>query len=380
MSSKKELSRREFLELSALVLGGMALRGRGASKRLMDWLPTLQEETPEFPANRPLGRICVGEPGAHVDLKSEPYWDAPKVATAWFDDVFEWKKEVIESQTNWNLINQRWVETPDGYIYADYVQKVYHEPQQPLEELPESSNGKGMWVEITTPYFNLSLTKPKESYQYWIKEVIRPRIYYSQVFWAFDVRKDPENGKTQYCLMQLYGAFEDSYWVDAEICRRITPEEIKTIHPWADNKHIIVNLNYQTLSCFEGDEEVFFTKVSTGIYDRDEGHWWTPLGKHTIWRKLISTHMSAEAGVSGSGFDVPGIPWTAVFGTQNGEALHSTYWHNYFGTARSHGCVNLRPDDAKWIWRWIEPATPYDPGEIYIQGLNKSTQVEVVEI
>ncbi len=86
--------------------------------------------------------------------------------------------------------------------------------------------------------------------------------------------------------------------------------------------------------------------------------------------------MSADD--TGGNFDIPGIGWTTYF-SPNGEAIHSTHWHNHFGIYGSHGCVNMRPEDAKWVWRWVEPAVAYDPGDLIIQGLNQSTTVEVIE-
>jgi len=360
-----------------MAFGGLALSRRDSfQQKLEKWLPFSQEEIPQFPEDKWLGRICVGEPGAHFDIKSEPDWNAPTVGNAWRDDVFEWKREVISKTFDINLLNQRWVETPEGYIYAEYVQKTRHDPQEFLTELPEQSTGeRGMWVEIVTPLTDLDLTTSQENYQYWIRETIKPRIYYSQVFWACDVRMNPDTGKPQYCLKQLYGAWADTYWVDATICRRITPEEIAPIHPDAEDKHIVVNLAYQTLSCYEGDREVFFTKVTTGGYNWEEDKWRTPEGRHTTWRKLVSTHMSAGPAVGN--YDVPGIAWTTLF-DNNGAAIHSTYWHNYFGKPMSHGCVNTRPGDAKWVFRWTNPAVPYYPGLVEIQGMNLSTSVEVV--
>ena len=294
---------------------------------------------------------------------------------AYFDDVFEWRQEVMAKSIDPYRINQRWVETDQGYIYAEYLQKVWHQPQEVLNEIPLTDvNERGMWVEITTPITNIGLTKAQSSYQYWVRETIRPRLYYSQVFWAIDVRTDPTTGKQQYLLMQRYNAYEDTYWVDASICRRITPEEVAPIHPEAANKHVIVNLIYQTMSCYEDGKEVYFASVTTGGYNDEESKWITPVGNHTIWRKTLSTHMSGN--ITG-GYDIPGIPWTTLF-DNNGAAIHSTFWHNFYGTARSHGCVNARPEDAKWVWRWTEPAVPYDPGDMTIQGLNKSTQVEVI--
>lgn len=376
MKDKEQLSRREFLKYAAMAVGGLALSAGGSNPAFANLSGARQDVPlePPFPENTPLGRICVGQPGARFDIKSEPYWEAPAVDTAWFDDVFEWKREVIAKQIDPIRINQRWVEIPEGYIYAEYVQPVQYNPQAPLPELPEQKNGeRGMWVEIVTPYTGMEFEKPPS--QHWVRETIRPRLYYSQIFWAFDVRQSPETGRTQYCLKQLYGALDDAYWVDASVCRQITPDEVTPIHPDAEEKHIVVDLRYQTITCLEGDEEVFFTKVTTGGYNYDEEKWLTPIGTHTIWRKMISTHMSAGGAVGN--YDISGVGWTTLF-DNNGAAVHATYWHNFYGTARSHGCVNTRPDEAKWIWRWTEPAVDYYPGEVTIQGLNKSTHVEVV--
>jgi hypothetical protein len=376
MSSKNTLSRREFFKLTALTLGGFAMsRGSNWPTSLKKvFLQQDEPTTPDFPENVPLGRICAGYPGTRFDIKSEPYWDAPSVGTAWYDDVFEWKQEVIAKQLDPIRINQRWVETPLGYIYAEYVQKTKYLPQKPVEALPETSTGdKGMWVEIVKPYTGMSFVNPPA--QYWIREAVRPRLYYSQVFWAFNIRQEPSTGQTQYCLKQLYGALPDAYWVDAKACRLIRPEEVEPIHVGAERKKVIVDLQYQTLACFEGEEEVFFTHVTTGGYNYNEEKWLTPIGKHTIWRKMISTHMSSGPAVGN--FDISGVAWTTLF-DNNGAAVHSTYWHNYYGTPRSHGCVNARPEDAKWIWRWTEPSVSYYPGEKTVQGLNQSTIVEVV--
>ncbi len=53
-------------------------------------------------------------------------------------------------------------------------------------------------------------------------------------------------------------------------------------------------------------------------------------------------------------FDLPGIPWN-VFFDLSGTAIHGTYWHNDFGVRRSHGCVNVSCEAARWIYRWVYP-------------------------
>jgi len=57
--------------------------------------------------------------------------------------------------------------------------------------------------------------------------------------------------------------------------------------------------------------------------------------------------------------------------------LHSTYWHNDYGTPKSHGCLNLRPEDAQWLFRWTAPVVPYAPGDITVQWANRGTLVDI---
>jgi hypothetical protein len=59
-------------------------------------------------------------------------------------------------------------------------------------------------------------------------------------------------------------------------------------------------------------------------------------------------------------------------------AIHATFWHNDFGTPRSHGCVNVPADDAKWIFRWTTPVVTYNPGDI-TDNTYQGTKIEVIE-
>jgi lipoprotein-anchoring transpeptidase ErfK/SrfK len=55
-------------------------------------------------------------------------------------------------------------------------------------------------------------------------------------------------------------------------------------------------------------------------------------------------------------YDHRDVPWVAYF--SEGYALHAAYWHDDFGTPKSHGCVNLSPADARWLFQWTEPPVP----------------------
>ncbi|MFZ3071528.1 MAG: L,D-transpeptidase [Anaerolineaceae bacterium] len=353
----QKITRREFLKLSGIFVGALAL----SRPKL-----TFAKALTQYPEGANLGRICAGQEGAWFELKTEPYLNAPKAATVWRDDVVEWKREVVTTNLDFDRFTQRWVETPNGYMYSPWVQPVKNHNNQPLQELPTNPDGtKGMWVEITKPVVDIKATRiPAASY--WIREVNKPRIYYSQVFWAYDIRQ--ENGAWEYLLTEKWGAEPDSYWADATACRPITPDEMTPIHPDVGDKYIKADLNplKNTLSCYEGGREVYFCEVSSGGP-------LTPQGIHTIWRKMISTHMSAGGVME---FDTSGIGWTTIFDS-NGAAIHAAFWHNNFGTPLSHGCINCKPKDAKWIWRWANPQVAYYPGELTVQGGANSTQVEV---
>jgi L,D-transpeptidase catalytic domain len=56
------------------------------------------------------------------------------------------------------------------------------------------------------------------------------------------------------------------------------------------------------------------------------------------------------------GFELRDVPWIQYFAA--GYALHGAYWHDVFGTPRSHGCVNLAPIDARYVFMWTGPAVP----------------------
>ncbi len=75
-------------------------------------------------------------------------------------------------------------------------------------------------------------------------------------------------------------------------------------------------------------------------------------------------------------YDLPGVPWVSYL-TDWGIAFHGTYWHNDFGNPRSHGCINMTPDAAKWLYRWTQPFVPYDYQLKYRQGYGTRTQVVV---
>jgi hypothetical protein len=195
--------------------------------------------------------------------------------------------------------------------------------------------------------------------------------------WVDQIKVD--SGATWYRVREKYGTFGDVFWAPGEAFRMIPPAEMQPISPDVSDKRVEVDLLHQTMSCYEGNAEVFFCTVSTGGKYDAEGNpidtWSTPVGRHSIWRKMVSVHMTG--GTTGGGYDLPGIGWTVLF-SGNGVAVHSTFWHNSYGIPRSHGCVNARPEDARFIFRWTQPSVEYEAGDVTISG-DGSTKVFVKE-
>jgi lipoprotein-anchoring transpeptidase ErfK/SrfK len=98
------------------------------------------------------------------------------------------------------------------------------------------------------------------------------------------------------------------------------------------------------LYAYEGDIIVASYLVSTGVPAFP-----TVLGQYHIYVKYEYTDMA------GPGYYLPDVPYTMYF--YRGYGIHGTYWHNNFGTPMSHGCVNMRTPDARWMFYWAPLGT-----------------------
>jgi len=363
------LSRRDFLKLAGLGLGTLALDPFKRALPLAD-----------FPASDRLGRNCTG---GKVDIKSRPDVASTTVKTVYEDTVLPWRREVNALNPDLNNYNQRWVETPEGYIYSSYLQPVRNQPNTPLTSLP---GGKpGFWAEVTVPYVDFVLENPpaiSPGLRNLISYGLPTRLYYSQVLWIDQIKIGETSGNLVYRVNEnggrpagvTGGSYGDVYWAEGAAFRPLTAEEVAPINPDVDpnDKKVVVNVTNQILSCFEGEKEVYFCRVSTGV----GGDAATPLGDLTVWRKTFSIHMAA--GTVDAGYDTPGVSWTALF-SRDGQAIHSTFWHNQFGERRSHGCVNCRPKDAKWIFCWTTPPVLLETSDVTWNDWRSGSTKVIVE-
>jgi hypothetical protein len=128
----------------------------------------------------------------------------------------------------------------------------------------------------------------------------------------------------------------------------------------------------QTLVAYEGARPVFATLVSTGRPNETP----TPKGVHRIWAKLLASNMgNLTTGEPDAHYSLEDVPYVQFF--DNGVALHGTYWHKDFGHARSHGCVNLSPPDARSLFAFTAPRLPRGWVATYPTPLDEGTWVRV---
>jgi len=111
-------------------------------------------------------------------------------------------------------------------------------------------------------------------------------------------------------------------------------------------KEIDVSLSQQRLYAYENGRLVATYLVSTGTNTHP-----TIPGEYKVLRKV------AIKEYIGPGYDLPNTHWNTQFSTR-GDYMHEAWWHNNFGNQMSHGCVNMRKDDAKFIYDWSEIGTP----------------------
>jgi lipoprotein-anchoring transpeptidase ErfK/SrfK len=128
---------------------------------------------------------------------------------------------------------------------------------------------------------------------------------------------------------------------------------------WAvkGEKWIDVNISKQTMVLYEGTDPVYVTLVSTGEAGLEDPELTTATkrGIFRIHTKHVAATMSSRE--IGEEFELRDVPYVQYFGKE-GYAIHGAYWHDRFGMPKSHGCINLSPEDARRVFSWTEPRVP----------------------
>ncbi len=161
----------------------------------------------------------------------------------------------------------------------------------------------------------------------------------------------------QYQLVQIYATQQadnvDWYlvgpgqWVEQRKVGRVLPNPVQP-QGVTGSRWIEVNLFEQTLSVYENNQLVFATLIATGVEP-----FYTQPGVFQIYQKLDATPMSGAFEADRSDYYyLQDVPWTMYY--DKSRALHTAYWRTRFGYPQSHGCVNLAPGDAHWLYNWAK--------------------------
>lgn len=118
--------------------------------------------------------------------------------------------------------------------------------------------------------------------------------------------------------------------------------------PTFTEKWIDVDLSEQRVIAYEGMRPVESFIISSGRANTP-----TVTGVFRIWAKVPLQRMSGGSRAAGTYYDLPNVPWVQYFFED--YSFHGAYWHNNFGRPMSHGCVNMRNADARWLYEWASP-------------------------
>jgi lipoprotein-anchoring transpeptidase ErfK/SrfK len=335
------LSRRDFLKLGGATFLGLLISDLGFGHAAAAPIP-LQ------------GRVVY----TRLVVRDAPSFQGRKINSLTRDTLLNVAEQVwggVEGDYNrlWYRISQT------GYVYSGGVQPVQTRLNDTVTDLPSV----GVVGQVTIPFAD-SLWDLNSN------PVPGPRLYYATAHWIKDLVADKRDGSLWYkAYDQLNQAY---YYTRPEWVHILAPEELAPLSPdvQGEEKHIEILLDQQLLLAFEGEALVHAARTATGQRGFE-----TPVGEFTTFHKRPTAHMVGGADEF-SMFDLPAIPWCSYI-TDTGVALHGTYWHNDFGHTHSHGCVNLSPEDARWVYRWTLPEVPAGERLLYQPGTG--TRVRVLE-
>ena len=300
-------------------------------------------------APAPLGRITIWG----VEIYQEPTRKSKLLRTAKRDDLINlyaqvWAEPVLPH-------NDVWYKTDGGYCYSSFVQPVFHQ----INLVEAEAASKKFWGEVSVPFTDAFAEPDKAS-------KVSLRLYYNSIYRVMAAVQN-KDGSWWYRLQEGI-AFGPGPYVPAQHIHRIAPDDLSPLGAKAKTKRIEIDLTLQQLTCFEDDKTMLTSRIASG-----EGTLFTPKGSYSIIYKTPAARMFGGEGADF--YDLPGVPFPSYF-TLKGAAIHGAYWHNDYGHKRSHGCVNVPPPAALWVWRWVQPTALYETDKPYaVPG--QSTQVVV---
>lgn len=278
----------------------------------------------------------------------EPNFKTKRIKVYWHDLVVPITNTTVgNDETAYNRV---WYQLEEGgYAYSGGIQ-----PVRTILNKPQRIPTRGILGEVSVPYTDAYVEADVSS------DFIY-RLYYETVHWVTGTVAS-KDGNVWYRLLD--DKLDQYHYVPAEHIRLLSNEELAPLSPHIpeEDKRVEVRLDDQLLLAHEAGRIVFATRISTGG-KRLSGKYTTPVGEFITYHKRPTRHM-ATGDIASNGFDLPGVPWV-LYITEGGISFHGTYWHNDYGRPHSHGCINLTPQAAKWLFRWTMPTVPPDKYLVY---------------
>lgn len=342
-----KLTRRDFLKLGGLSLGSLAFTPSLINSLGFD--------------DSSLVRVAT----TSVSVHSQPN-DESRIVSTWYrDELLHVYEEVVAATPTYNPV---WYRVWGGYVHRARLQRVKVLYNETLKSLGDEAL---RLVEVTVPY-----TQPWRGTKIYGWQQLGFRLYYGSVHWVEAIEEGP-TGETWYRIYDDLTGFP--YHINPLHVRPIPLDELTPITPEVEvqNKRIDVNLRTQTLVAYEFDKPVLDTTISSGIPTGPRGSdgipTKTPEGEFRILDKMPAKHMgNGNLFADADDYELPGVPWTSFF-TPQGHAFHGTYWHENFGVPMSHGCINMRTEEAKWLFRWAWPI--HKIGKSFNRGFGTLVQI-----
>lgn len=292
-------------------------------------------------------------------LYDEPTFLANKIHLFGKDQVVD-VTGIEENGEQGNPFNTVWYRVNDeGYSYSGWVLPVETRYQTPKFSIPND----GHVGEITVPFVDAKL----DPYVYAKRGY---RLYYGSTHWVKKVVVTRDEKSIWYQIYDFH--LKKYFYVPTHDMRLVPNDELTLLSPEVpqEDKLIVVERETQMVTAFEGDKMVFSVRCSSGAEGTE-----TPKGEFRTYHKGPSVHMTNQGDALENIYNLPGVPWCSFF-TGLGHAFHGTYWHNDYGRPRSHGCVNLTSEEAKFLYRWTLPTVPPEADYIHMPG--EGTRVQVI--
>ncbi len=341
------LSRRDFLKLGGFSLGSLAFG------------PSLAKYIDFDDSN--LIRVAT----TSVSVYRKPSDQSSIVSTWYRDELIHVYGQVEAGEPKHNPV---WYKVWGGYIHRARLQRVkvlFNKTTPSMEE------GTRRLAEVTIPF-----TQPWRTSKAYGWQQLGFRLYYGSVHWIEAIETGPF-GEPWYRVYDDLTGFP--YHVNPLHLRLFPLEDLAPISPDIplEKKRIEVNLTTQTLTAFENDKVVLKTNICSGLpngpRDANGLSTKTPSGEFRILEKMPAKHMgNGNLFADFQDYELPGVPWTSFF-TLQGHAFHGTYWHENFGVPMSRGCINMRTEEAKWLFHWALP--PHQVGRTFNRGFGTLVQI-----